>query len=70
MRKGKKHHSKFGGYIGKAYTVKDAVLKTVAVVPLLYEGRHNQSSQQELHKHVFRKLAVRNNLTEKRGRTK
>lgn len=40
MKKEKSTAKKFGGYIGKAYTVKDAV-EDGAVVPLLYEGRHN-----------------------------
>jgi type I restriction enzyme R subunit len=40
MKKEKSTANKFGGYIGKAYTVNDAV-EDGAVVPLLYEGRHN-----------------------------
>ncbi|TKG95187.1 type I restriction endonuclease subunit R [Puteibacter caeruleilacunae] len=40
MKKEKSTAKKFGGYIGKAYTVTDAV-DDGAVVPLLYEGRHN-----------------------------
>lgn len=40
MKKEKNTAQKFGGYIGKAYTVNDAV-NDGAVVPLLYEGRHN-----------------------------
>ncbi|MDT0643729.1 HsdR family type I site-specific deoxyribonuclease [Zunongwangia sp. F363] len=40
MKKEKSTANKFGGYIGKPYTVKDAV-DDGAVVPLLYEGRHN-----------------------------
>lgn len=40
MHKEKSTAEKFGGYIGKAYTVSDAV-DDGAVVPLLYEGRHN-----------------------------
>lgn len=40
MKKEKSTAKKFGGYIGKAYTVTDAV-EDGAVVPLLYEGRHN-----------------------------
>lgn len=40
MNKEKNTAKKFGGYIGKAYTVNDAV-EDGAVVPLLYEGRHN-----------------------------
>jgi len=40
MKKEKSTANKFGGYIGKAYTVKNAV-DDGAVVPLLYEGRHN-----------------------------
>jgi len=35
-----KTSSKFGGFIGTPYTVNDAV-EDKAVVPLLYEGRHN-----------------------------
>ncbi|MFY0714651.1 type I restriction endonuclease subunit R [Seonamhaeicola sp. NFXS20] len=40
MKKEKSTANKFGGYIGRPYTVKDAV-EDGAVVPLLYEGRHN-----------------------------
>lgn len=40
MKKERSTANKFGGYIGKAYTVQDAV-EDGAVVPLLYEGRHN-----------------------------
>jgi type I restriction enzyme R subunit len=40
MKKERSTAHKFGGYIGKAYTVNDAV-EDGAVVPLLYEGRHN-----------------------------
>ncbi|ALJ05194.1 restriction endonuclease subunit R [Pseudalgibacter alginicilyticus] len=40
MKKEKSTANKFGGYIGLPYTVKDAV-EDGAVVPLLYEGRHN-----------------------------
>ena len=40
MKKEKSTANKFGGYVGKAYTVNDAV-EDGAVVPLLYEGRHN-----------------------------
>ncbi len=40
MKKEKSTAHKFGGYIGNAYTVNDAV-EDGAVVPLLYEGRHN-----------------------------
>lgn len=40
MKKEKSTAQKFGGYIGLPYTVKDAV-EDGAVVPLLYEGRHN-----------------------------
>lgn len=40
MRKERSTANKFGGYIGLPYTVKDAV-EDGAVVPLLYEGRHN-----------------------------
>ena len=41
MKKEKSTANKFGGYIGTPYTVKDAV-EDGAVVPLLYEGRHNK----------------------------
>lgn len=40
MKKERSTANKFGGYIGKPYTVNDAV-EDGAVVPLLYEGRHN-----------------------------
>jgi type I restriction enzyme R subunit len=40
MKKEKSTANKFGGYIGLPYTVNDAV-EDGAVVPLLYEGRHN-----------------------------
>ncbi|RYC51866.1 type I restriction endonuclease subunit R [Flagellimonas olearia] len=40
MKREKSTAHKFGGYIGLPYTVKDAV-DDGAVVPLLYEGRHN-----------------------------
>jgi len=40
MKKERNTANKFGGYIGLPYTVKDAV-EDGAVVPLLYEGRHN-----------------------------
>ena len=40
MKKEKNTANKFGGYIGRPYTVTDAV-EDGAVVPLLYEGRHN-----------------------------
>ncbi|MEM5563961.1 HsdR family type I site-specific deoxyribonuclease [Psychroserpens sp. AS72] len=40
MKREKSTSNKFGGYIGIPYTVKDAV-EDGAVVPLLYEGRHN-----------------------------
>ena len=46
MKKERSTANKFGGYIGKAYTVKDAV-EDGAVVPLLYEGRHNVISLNE-----------------------
>ena len=69
MKKEKSTAVKFGGYIGKAYTVKDAV-DDGAVVPLLYEGRHNQITLNEAPINTyFEKLAERNNLTE-RGRAK
>ena len=69
MKKERSTANKFGGYIGKAYTVKDAV-DDGAVVPLLYEGRHNQITLNEAPINTyFEKLADRNNLTE-RGRAK
>lgn len=40
MKKERSTANKFGGYIGLPYKVKDAV-EDGAVVPLLYEGRHN-----------------------------
>ena len=40
MKKERSTAKKFGGYIGLPYTVQDAV-EDGAVVPLLYEGRHN-----------------------------
>jgi len=40
MKKEKSTALKFGGFIGDPYTVDDAV-EDKAVVPLLYEGRHN-----------------------------
>lgn len=40
MKKEKHTAQKFGGYIGQPYTVANAV-DDGAVVPLLYEGRHN-----------------------------
>jgi len=46
MKKEKSTAHKFGGYIGKPYTVLDAVADE-AVVPLLYEGRHNQMTLNE-----------------------
>jgi type I restriction enzyme R subunit len=46
MKKEKSTAQKFGGYIGKAYTVNDAV-EDGAVVTLLYEGRHNLMSINE-----------------------
>lgn len=46
MKKEKSTAQKFGGYIGLPYTVTDAV-EDGAVVPLLYEGRHNQMSVNE-----------------------
>jgi len=69
MKKEKSTANKFGGYIGKAYTVKDAV-NDGAVVPLLYEGRHTQIMLNEAPLNTyFEKLAERNNLSE-RGRAK
>lgn len=46
MKKEKSTAHKFGGYIGLPYTVLDAVADG-AVVPLLYEGRHNQMTLNE-----------------------
>lgn len=46
MKREKSTAQKFGGYIGMPYTVLDAVADG-AVVPLLYEGRHNQFSINE-----------------------
>lgn len=46
MNKEKSTANKFGGYIGKAYTVKNAV-EDGAVVPLLYEGRHSNITLNE-----------------------
>ncbi|MFK8058388.1 MAG: type I restriction endonuclease subunit R, partial [Saprospiraceae bacterium] len=40
MKKERSTANKFGGYIGKPYTVINAV-EDKTVVPLLYEGRHN-----------------------------
>ncbi|MCG8900752.1 type I restriction endonuclease subunit R [Tenacibaculum finnmarkense] len=69
MKKERSTATKFGGYIGKPYTVKDAV-EDGAVVPLLYEGRHTQILLNEAPLNTyFEKLAERNNLT-KRGRAK
>ena len=46
MKSEKSTAEKFGGYIGLPYTVKDAVADG-AVVPLLYEGRHNHITLNE-----------------------
>ncbi len=46
MKSEKSTAQKFGGYIGLPYTVLDAVADG-AVVPLLYEGRHNQITLNE-----------------------
>jgi len=46
MKREKSTAQKFGGYIGIPYTVLDAVADG-AVVPLLYEGRHNQMTLNE-----------------------
>ncbi len=46
MKKEKNTAEKFGGYIGNPYTVLQAV-EDGAVVPLLYEGRHNMYSIDE-----------------------
>lgn len=64
MKKEKSTAKKFGGYIGLPYTVLDAVADG-AVVPLLYEGRHNLITVQEnAIDRYFEKLAIRENLTE------
>lgn len=65
MKKEKNTANKFGGYIGQAYTVTDAV-EDGAVVPLLYEGRHNLITVDEKPiNRYFEKLAERKNLTDK-----
>ncbi len=65
MKKEKSTANKFGGYIGMAYTVNDAV-EDGAVVPLLYEGRHNIITLNENPiNQYFEKLAERKKLTEK-----
>lgn len=65
MKKERSTANKFGGYIGKAYTVKNAV-EDGAVVPLLYEGRHNIITVNENPiNQYFEKLAERKKLTEK-----
>ncbi len=46
MKSEKSTAEKFGGYIGLPYTVTDAVADG-AVVPLLYEGRHNHITLNE-----------------------
>ncbi len=46
MKKEKRTDTKFGDYIGLPYTVADAVADG-AVVPLLYEGRHNHITVNE-----------------------
>ena len=46
MKKEKSTAQKFGGYIGLPYTVLDAVADG-AVLPLLYEGRHNNITLNE-----------------------
>ena len=46
MKKEKSTALQFGGYIGLPYTVLDAVADG-AVLPLLYEGRHNQITLNE-----------------------
>ena len=63
MKKERSTANKFGGYIGLPYTVRDAVADG-AVVPLLYEGRHNLITVNEKAiNHYFEKLAQRKNLT-------
>lgn len=57
MKKEKSTANKFGGYIGLPYTVTDAVADG-AVVPLLYEGRHNlMTLNEEPLNRYFDKLA-------------
>jgi len=46
MKKEKSTAHKFGGYIGLPYTINDAV-EDGAIVPLLYEGRHNHITLNE-----------------------
>lgn len=64
MKKQRSTAEKFGGYIGIPYTVGDAVADG-AVVPLLYEGRHNRIQVNETAINTFfDKLAVREDLTD------
>lgn len=64
MKKQRSTAEKFGGYIGIPYTVGDAVADG-AVVPLLYEGRHNHIQVNEVAINTFfDKLAVREDLTD------
>ena len=64
MKKQRSTAEKFGGYIGIPYTVGDAVADG-AVVPLLYEGRHNKIQVNEAAINLFfEKLAVREDLTD------
>ena len=64
MKKQRSTAEKFGGYIGIPYTVGDAVADG-AVVPLLYEGRHNKIKvNEEAINTFFEKLAVREDLTD------
>ena len=65
MKKEKSTANKFGGYIGLPYTVKDAI-KDGAVVPLLYEGRHNIITIDEKPLNIyFEKFVERKKLTAK-----
>lgn len=52
MKKEKHTAKKFGGYIGQPYTVTNAV-DDGAVVPLLYEGRHNLMTLNEKPLNIF-----------------
>lgn len=65
MKKERSTASKFGGYIGIPYTVTDAVADG-AVVPLLYEGRHNNLKvDAKPLNHYFQRIVERKNLTQK-----
>ena len=65
MKNEKSTANKFGGYIGKPYTVNDAV-EDGAVVPLIYEGRHNEITVNENPINTyFERLVKRKKLTDK-----